>query len=152
MNGTSAENSGAAGSKGSRGIERPSTIGAMLWKPAGVALMICSMGRLCSLAVSVAAMPSLSSMALAVAVACSGRPSFRAPPLSATARWNRPLAAGMPIRQETFPAPPDSPKMVTFPGSPPKAEMLSRTHSSAATQSSIPTLATPAKAGFRSPR
>jgi hypothetical protein len=36
--------------------------------------------------------------------------------------------------------PPDSPKIVTFDGSPPNGPMLSRTHSSAATMSSIPTL------------
>ena len=40
----------------------------------------------------------------------------------------------------TFPPPPDWPKMVTLPGSPPNAAMLSRTHSSAATISSMPTL------------
>ncbi len=75
-----------------------------------------------------------------------------AAPLSATARWNSPAAPGMPIRQETFPAPPDSPKIVTFWGSPPKTEMFWRTHSRAATQSSMPTLALPSKAGFRPPR
>ena len=36
--------------------------------------------------------------------------------------------------------PPDSPKIVTFAGSPPNFAMLSRTHSSAATMSSMPTL------------
>ena len=34
--------------------------------------------------------------------------------------------------------PADSPKMVTLSGSPPKPSMLSRTHSSAATVSSVP--------------
>src|ERR1700747_3088111 len=38
----------------------------------------------------------------------------------------------------TFAPPPDSPKIVTLPASPPKAAILSRTHSSAATMSSIP--------------
>ena len=40
-------------------------------------------------------------------------------------------------------APADSPKIVTLAGSPPKAAMFSRTHSSAATWSSSPRLATP---------
>src|SRR5438270_74523 len=41
---------------------------------------------------------------------------------------NRPLAAGRPRRVPTLMAPADSPKAVTFPGSPPKPAMLSRTH------------------------
>ena len=38
----------------------------------------------------------------------------------------------------TFPPPPDCPNTVTLPGSPPKLEMLSRTHSNTATISSMP--------------
>ena len=45
-----------------------------------------------------------------------------------------------PEQGETLAPPPDWPKIVTFAGSPPKLEMLSRTHSSAATMSSMPTL------------
>ncbi len=50
----------------------------------------------------------------------------------------------MPISTLTLPPPPDCPKMVTTPGSPPNAAMLSRTHSRAATMSSMPTFAEPA--------
>ena len=56
------------------------------------------------------------------------------------ARWKSPLADGIAISVLTFPAPPDWPKIVTLFGSPPNAAMLSRTHSSAATMSSMPTL------------
>ena len=56
------------------------------------------------------------------------------------ALWKSPRAAGMHIRVPTLPPPPDSPKMVTFDGSPPKALILSRIHSSAWTMSSIPTI------------
>ena len=54
--------------------------------------------------------------------------------------WKRPLAAGIAVSAQTFAPPPLWPMIVTLPGSPPKPTMLSRTHSSAATQSSIPTL------------
>ena len=40
----------------------------------------------------------------------------------------------------TLPPPPDSPNTVTFLGSPPKLDILSRIHSKACTTSSIPTL------------
>ena len=56
------------------------------------------------------------------------------------ALWKSPRAAGMHIRVPTLPPPPDSPKMVTLDGSPPKALILSRIHSSACTMSSIPTI------------
>ena len=58
--------------------------------------------------------------------------------LSAMARWNRPRAAGVAISVVTEIAPADSPKIVTCPGSPPKAAMLSRTHSRAAIWSRSP--------------
>jgi len=61
-------------------------------------------------------------------------------PLCTIARLNSPCAAGMAISELTLPPPPDWPKMVTLPESPPKAPALSRTHSSAATISSMPTL------------
>ena len=50
--------------------------------------------------------------------------------------WKSPCAAGMAMSVQIFAPPPDSPKTVTFPGSPPNAAMLSRTHSRAATRSS----------------
>ena len=50
----------------------------------------------------------------------------------------RPFATGIAIITLTFLPPPDSPKIVTLPGSPPKVSMLSRTHSRASTASSIP--------------
>ena len=67
-------------------------------------------------------------------------PTFSSEPLSTIALWNRPLADGMAISVETFAPPPDWPKMVTLVGSPPKAAMLSRTHSSAGHQVELPTL------------
>jgi hypothetical protein len=54
--------------------------------------------------------------------------------------WNSPLALGIASSVQTFAPPPDWPMIVTLPGSPPKAATLSRTHSSAATMSSMPTL------------
>ena len=61
--------------------------------------------------------------------------------LCTIARLNRPLARGIASREAAQPAPADSPKTVTWPGSPPKAAMLSRTHSRAATWSRSPRLA-----------
>ena len=64
-------------------------------------------------------------------------------PLWVIACWNSPLATGMASRVVMLMAPADSPATVTRPGSPPNAAMFSRTHRSAATWSSSPTLATP---------
>ena len=61
-------------------------------------------------------------------------------PLCGIAFWNSPRALGRPSSVPTLMPPADSPKMVTFSGSPPKAAMFSRTHSSAATWSSMPSL------------
>ncbi len=71
-------------------------------------------------------------------------------PLCTMARWNNPFAEGIASSVLTFPPPPDWPKIVTLFGSPPKFAMLSRTHSSAATASSIPALL--ACANFSPPR
>ena len=54
-------------------------------------------------------------------------------PLSPIARWISPLASGDTTSALTANEPADSPKIVTLPGSPPKAAMLSCTHCSAAT-------------------
>ena len=59
-------------------------------------------------------------------------------PLSPIALWKSPRASGEAMSALTAKEPADSPKIVTFLGSPPKAAMLSRTHSSAATWSSMP--------------
>jgi hypothetical protein len=59
------------------------------------------------------------------------------------ARWNGPLARGIDGSVATLMAPADYPKMVTLPGSPPKAPMFSCTHSSAAIWSRRPGLVTP---------
>jgi len=56
------------------------------------------------------------------------------------AAWKRPRARGESSSAHTEPPPADCPPMVTFAGSPPKAAMLSRTHSSAAIWSSSPRL------------
>ena len=61
--------------------------------------------------------------------------------LCAMARRNSPAARGIASSAATDPPPADWPKTVTRSGSPPKARMLSRTHSSAATWSSRPRLA-----------
>src|SRR3546814_8444796 len=58
------------------------------------------------------------------------------------------LFRSIPIKVPTLEPPPDCPKIITFSGSPPKFEMLSRTHSNAATRSSIQTF--PELAYFRS--
>ena len=59
----------------------------------------------------------------------------------AMARWNRPFAAGIASSAAITPAPADSPKTVTFAGSPPNCSMFSWTQRSAATASSRPRLA-----------
>ncbi len=59
-------------------------------------------------------------------------------PERAHAEWNRSWAAGIPSSVSTAPPPADCPAIVTRAGSPPKAAMLSRTHSSAAIQSRTP--------------
>ena len=61
-------------------------------------------------------------------------------PLCMIALWNSPWAPGIASSALTFPPPPDWPKIVTLPGSPPKRPACSRTHSSAATRSSTPAL------------
>ena len=58
--------------------------------------------------------------------------------LSRITRRNRPSASGEAHSALTAAAPADSPASVTLSGSPPKAAMLSRTHSSAAIWSSMP--------------
>ena len=60
------------------------------------------------------------------------------PPLTGIARWKRPRAGAKASSAQTLAAPADSPMMVTLPGSPPNAEMLSRIHFSASTWSSNP--------------
>ena len=50
-------------------------------------------------------------------------------------------ADGIAVSVHTFAPPPDWPMMVTFPGSPPKLAMLSRTHARAASWSSRPSRA-----------
>ena len=54
------------------------------------------------------------------------------------ALWKSPRASGEATRVFTEPPPADSPKIVTFPGSPPKAATLSLTHRSAAIWSRVP--------------
>src|SRR5690349_2766773 len=87
-------------------------------------------------------MPSVLSRASAERWAASGVWKVREEPDWTPARWNRPLAFGVASRHEVFEPPPDCPKIITREGSPPNAEMLSRTHSREATMSITP--ATPA--------
>ena len=63
------------------------------------------------------------------------------------ARRNSPVASGEPSRHATLTAPEDSPKSVTFSGSPPNASMFSRTHFSAASWSRRPRFVTPPSSG-----
>jgi hypothetical protein len=77
-------------------------------------------------------MPSPSKKWAAVSAACFGVVTLWAAPLWRMAAWNSPFAAGVPSSVPTLMAPADSPKIVTFPGSPPKHSMWSRTHSSTA--------------------
>ena len=76
----------------------------------------------------------------AMASASAAGLAWWAAPDWAMALVNRPLAAGSPSNVPTLMAPADSPKAVTSSGSPPKAAMLSRTHSRARTWSRIPLL------------
>ncbi len=64
-----------------------------------------------------------------------------AAPLCRIARWKSPRAAGAPSSAPIDIAPADSPKSVTFSGSPPSREACSRTHASAAIWSSRPKFA-----------
>ena len=89
---------------------------------------------------SVSLMPSSFSTALPKDCVISCVFTLRMVPLMMMALWKSPFALGIHINVPTLPPPPDSPKMVTFVGSPPKLLMLSRTHSNACTTSSIPTL------------
>ena len=75
-----------------------------------------------------------------------------AAPLCGMALWNRPFAVGQPIRVPTLMPPADSPKIVTSSGLPPKAAMLSRTHSSAAIWSSTALLPEVAYSSSSAPR
>ena len=61
-------------------------------------------------------------------------------PLWEIARRNSPFESGEPTRPAASAAPADSPKMVTFPGSPPKPAMFFCTQVSAASESSTPWL------------
>ena len=98
-----------------------------------------SSGTACSPLACPAAMPSVESSSRAARAPASGSTSCRVAPLSMTARWKSPLADGMVSSVDTFRPPPDCPKIITVPGSPPNSAMLSRTHSSARTMSSMPT-------------
>ena len=65
-------------------------------------------------------------------------PAVKNAPLSPIARWNSPRASGDAMSALTENEPADSPKIVTLPGSPPNAAMLSCTQRSAATWSRMP--------------
>ena len=65
-------------------------------------------------------------------------PRDRPPPDWTIALWNSPFASGEIISALTEPPPADSPKMVTFDGSPPNAAALRFTHCSAASWSRKP--------------
>src|SRR3546814_3411891 len=76
--------------------------------------------------------PSLSRRSSERWGALSGPETVTCCPLIVIALWNRSFAAGIAIKVAIFAPPPDWPKTVTLPGSPPKAAMFRRTHCSAA--------------------
>ena len=76
---------------------------------------------------NVAACPRFSASA-----SVDGSPTSTTAPLSAMARWNNPFDSGDVISTLTSSEPADSPKIVTFFGSPPKRAMFSCTHRIAA--------------------
>ena len=80
---------------------------------------------------AVAGSPASAAIAAVTSAASSGEKKVPGM-LCATARRNRPAAAGMTNRDAIAPAPADSPNTVTRSGSPPNAAMFSRTQCSAA--------------------
>src|SRR6266542_681564 len=81
----------------------------------------------------------------AVVSAAISRVSIRTPgPLSIDALEKYGAAAGIAYKQDVFAPPPDSPKIITLFGSPPKTLICVFTHSSAATISRRPWLPEPA--------
>ena len=143
--GTSADCSGAAGMKGSRGRTTPSTTGPKLGPPGPplpstlrpAANNVSAGTARRSSAVSA---PTSASSLSASAAASSALPDVTPGPDWMIAFWNRPSAAGIASRWLTFEPPPLSPMIVTFAGSPPKPAILSRTHSRLATRSRFPAL------------
>ena len=97
-------------------------------------------GRRADRSATVGRSPSSAAQAAAMSAASSGEKNVPGT-LCATARRKSPAARGIASSAATDPPPADSPKTVTRSGSPPKAAMLSRTHSRAATWSSRPRLA-----------
>ena len=154
MSGTAAAHGDAIGSNGCAGSAMPSRTGASCAR--GEPLMIDSMrlppeaatwasikrstGSRCSWSMLSTVSPTSWRTRSARSVPVSGSTARSDGPLWMIALWKRPCADGMPSRIEIFMPPPDSPKSVTLPGSPPKRAMLSRIHSSAATRSRMPTM------------
>ena len=91
--------------------------------------------------------PSASATRPAATAASSLRTTLLDAGLCAMAAANSPAADGVAISVVTALPPADSPKTVTRPGSPPKAAMLSRTHSSAAIWSRSPRLLSTGRSG-----
>ena len=100
-----------------------------------------------SAASSAGSMPSRRSTSTPWTAAASGETSNDEAPLCGIARRNKPRAAGAPSSAPTLWPPADSPATVTRAGSPPKAAMLSRTHSRAAIWSSRPKAPAPGRPG-----
>ena len=102
------------------------------------------------------AAPSASAFAFATQGEDAGKPLITAlsgqvieqPPLCAIARWNKPREPGATRWAHTSKAPPDSPKTVTSPGSPPNAAALRWTQRSAACWSSRPNAPEPGRSGW----
>lgn len=63
---------------------------------------------------------------------------FKTPGLSMPAAWYKPQEPGMVRCPATAAPPPEPPKIMTFPGSPPKLRMFSCTHRNASTCHTVP--------------
>lgn len=63
---------------------------------------------------------------------------FKTPGLSMPAAWYKPQEPGMVRCPATAAPPPEPPKIMTFPGSPPKLRMFSCTHRNASTCHAVP--------------
>ena len=74
------------------------------------------------------------------------------PPEKEMAFWNRPAKSGLVRQAITFRPPAEKPERVMLAGSPPNAEMFSRTQSSALAMSSSAKLPVPPSSGQRAGR
>ncbi len=113
--------------------EPPPTPTAMIWEALLPRMQASTSGAPAQPKSSTNSTPWPSALASVSGASRNGKRSSHSPPLSIAAPAKRPAESGDCRRRETSVAPPDSPKIITLPGSPPKAAMFFFTHSSAAT-------------------